>query len=121
MNKVTTVLVVEDEPLLRLDIADNLSDAGFQVLEASNAGEAIEILKNHQDVCLVFTDVDMPGSMDGIRLAAYVRDRWPPVKIIVTSGYRRVTAADIPPESHFVSKPYDPGKIVRSMKEMLSA
>ncbi|HEV7433903.1 MAG TPA: response regulator [Pseudorhizobium sp.] len=121
MSKDIHVLVVEDEPLLRLNIVDNLADAGFVVSEASNASEAIMVLNQNHDIRLVFTDVDMPGSMDGIRLAAYIRDRWPPLKIIVTSGYRRVSDGDIPPESHFFSKPYDPRKIVRSMQQMLTS
>ena len=120
MGNGISVLVVEDEPLLRLDIADSLVEAGFVVLEAANAVEAIEILTQHEEIRVVFTDVDMPGGMDGLRLAAYIRDRWPPLKIIVTSGYRRVAMEDIPAESRFFSKPYDAQKIVHSMREMLS-
>lgn len=113
------VLVVEDEPLLRLDISESLTDAGFVVFEACNAVEAINILAEHHEIRLVFTDVDMPGGMDGIRLAAYIRDRWPPLKIIVTSGFRQVCEADIPAETRFFSKPYDPHQIARSMQDML--
>ena len=76
------VLVVEDEPILRFDIVDTLNDAGFHVHEAGNATEAIEILTQNTGIRLVFTDVDMPGGMDGIKLAGYIRDRWPPLKII---------------------------------------
>jgi CheY-like chemotaxis protein len=121
MSKIVPVLVVEDEPLLRLDIADSLQDVGFLVFEAANSAEAIAILMEHEEIRLVFTDVDMPGSMDGIMLAAYIHDRWPPLKIIVTSGYRRVTQDDIPAESRFFSKPYDIDTVVRSMHEMLAA
>lgn len=121
MSKSIPVLVVEDEPLLRLDIADSLQEVGFLVFEAANSAEAIAILMEHEEIRLVFTDVDMPGGMDGIKLAAYIHDRWPPLKIIVTSGYRRVTQDDIPAESRFFSKPYDIAKVVHSMNEMLAA
>ena len=80
------IVVVEDEALLLFSIADDLRDAGFSVLEASNADEAIALLESHPEIRLLFTDIDMPGSMDGLKLSAAVRDRWPPVKIIVTSG-----------------------------------
>eukprot|EP01035_Chromulina_nebulosa_P042709 gene42709-57821_t len=80
-----TVLVVEDEILVRMDIAMSLEAEGFVVLEAANADEAIDILNSRSDIRLMFTDIDMPGSMDGLKLAMAVRDRWPPVKIIVTS------------------------------------
>ncbi len=76
-----TVLIVEDEALVRMDIALLLEDDGFHVLEASNADDAISLLDAHPEVRLMFTDIDMPGSMDGLKLAAAVRDRWPPVKI----------------------------------------
>ena len=101
-----TVLVVEDEAYLRFNIADNLRDAGFAVLEAANADEAIAILEVRSDIRLVFTDVNMPGSMDGLRLAAFVRDRWPPIKLIVASGQTAPDAADLPEGVPFVSKPY---------------
>lgn len=121
MEKAVSLLVVEDEPLLRLDIAEYLRDEGFVVWEAQSATEAIALLMEHQEIRLVLTDVDMPGGMDGIRLAAYVRDRWPPLKIIVVSGYRTVKNDEIPAESRFFSKPYDPRRIVNSINEMLSA
>ncbi len=121
MTNDNCVLVVEDEPLLRLDIVDSLMEAGFVVFEACNASEAIEILTKNLNIRLVFTDVDMPGGMDGIVLAAYIRDRWPPLKIIVTSGFRCVSDADIPAESRFFRKPYDPSKIASTMREMLAA
>jgi CheY-like chemotaxis protein len=121
MTNDNCVLVVEDEPLLRLDISESLMDAGFLVFEAGNAAEAISILAEHHEIRLVFTDVDMPGGMDGIVLAAYIRDRWPPLKIIVTSGFRCVSDTDIPAESRFFSKPYDPGRIASTMREMLAA
>ena len=80
------VLVVEDEALLLITIADELRDCGFIVHEATNADAAILLLEAHPEIGILFTDIDMPGSMDGLKLSAAVRHRWPPVKIIVTSG-----------------------------------
>jgi CheY-like chemotaxis protein len=116
-----TVLVVEDEALIRMDIADCLVDAGFRVLEAADAAQAISILEQRDDVRLVFTDVDMPGSMDGLRLAAYVRDRWPPIKLIVTSGYIPVRETELPSGGRFFGKPYQGAQIARAVAEMISA
>jgi len=117
----TTVLVVEDEALIRLDIADALEDAGFNVLEAADVGEAVTVLAAHPEIRAVFTDIDMPGSMDGLRLAAVVCARWPRTKIIVTSGRPNVTPADLPVASRFVSKPYNPATVVRNLSQMLTA
>jgi CheY-like chemotaxis protein len=117
----TTVLVVEDEALIRLDIVYALEDAGFVVLEAVNVAEAVAVLTDHREIRAVFTDVDMPGSMDGLKLAAVVYAEWPQTKIIVTSGHRNVTPSDIPATSRFVSKPYDPSAIIESLSEMLAA
>ncbi|MCX7305913.1 MAG: response regulator [Hyphomicrobiales bacterium] len=119
MSDAKKVLVVEDEALLLFSIADELRDCGFEVLEASDADEAMELLQKHPDVGLMFTDIDMPGSMDGLRLSAAVRDRWPPVKIIVTSGKSRPGSADLPSEGRFMSKPYTPSAVVLAMREML--
>jgi len=116
----TEILVVEDEPLLRMDIADHLTDQGYAVHEAGNADEAILILEGNRNIRLIVTDIDMPGSMDGLKLASAVRDRWPPVKIIVVSGHRMVEITDLPDGSIFFSKPYLPSKIVESMRELLS-
>lgn len=101
------VLVVEDEPLLRLMALDLVEEAGLEAIEATNADDAIVILEARADIRIIFTDIDMPGSMDGLRLAAAVRDRWPPVRIIVTSGYRRIDPADLPEGAIFLAKPYD--------------
>lgn len=101
-----SILVVEDEALLRFSIGDELRDLGYLVHEAANADHAIRILEQHPDIEVLFTDIDMPGSMDGLRLSAAVRDRWPPVKIIITSGKQRPSAAAMPGGSLFLSKPY---------------
>ena len=100
-----TVLVVEDEPLIRRLVFDELEHAGYTMLEAQNADHAIAILEARQDIQLVFTDIDMPaGSMDGLKLAAAVRDRWPPVHIIITTGKSRPMT--IPANALFIPKPY---------------
>jgi DNA-binding NtrC family response regulator len=99
------VLVVEDEVLIRLDIVDYLNRQGFEVLEAEGADEAIEILVARPEVEILFTDIDMPRGVDGLKLAAAVRDRWPPIKIVVTSGHRTVTADQLPVDARFFSKP----------------
>jgi two-component system, response regulator PdtaR len=80
------VLIVEDEFLIRMDAIDMIRSGGFEVVEANDADEAIEILERRPDITVVFTDVHMPGSMDGLKLAAAVRGRWPPIKIVATSG-----------------------------------
>lgn len=115
------VLVVEDEFLIRMDIADSLESAGFAVYEASNAREAIEILTRHPDIHAMFTDVDMPGSMDGVRLAEFARDRWPPLKIIITSGYRKVSSSEMPAECRFFDKPYNLDRVITTIREMTVA
>jgi CheY-like chemotaxis protein len=115
-----SVLVVEDEALVRLDIVTQLEDEGFEVYEAATADAAIAILDAHPDIHLLFTDVDMPGSMDGLKLAAAVRNRWPPVRIIVTSGHRIVDIADLPDGSMFFSKPYHHQSVVSSFRELMA-
>jgi CheY-like chemotaxis protein len=114
------VLVVEDEALVRLSAREEIEAAGSKVYEANNADEAIRLLEANSDIELVFTDVDMPGSMDGVKLAHYVRTRWPPVKIIVTSGYQHLTAEQLPKGSLFLSKPYDPGLVRRQIETLLN-
>lgn len=119
MSHDTTVLVVEDEPLVRFALAEHLADQGFEVLEAGSADEAILLLEGNTAIRLIVTDIDMPGSMDGLKLAAAVADRWPPVRIIVVSGHRTVEITDIPDGSMFFSKPYSKDTLVSSMRELL--
>jgi CheY-like chemotaxis protein len=118
-NPPVSVLVVEDEPLIRMYIVSEIEEVGFKVYEAGNADEAIVLLERHNEIRLIFTDVHMPGSMDGVKLAHYVRGRWPPVKIIVTSGHARVAAEDIPSGSVFVRKPYRPQQVTSKLLEMV--
>ncbi|WP_313200069.1 response regulator [Rhizobium sp.] len=114
-----TVLVVEDEVFVRMDIAQSLEDHGFRVLEASNSDEAIVLLAGHPEVLLMFTDIDMPGSMDGLKLATAVRDRWPPIKIIVTSGHRAMSDETLPVVGRFFSKPYNPSRVIVAIRQMI--
>ena len=115
------VLIVEDESLLRLNAVDMIEAAGFEVVEASNADEAIAILERRFDITVVFTDIQMPGSMDGLKLAQAVRGRWPPIKIIATSGRVGVSQGDLPEGGRFVSKPYSPNQITGVLRELIAA
>ena len=99
------VLVVEDDPFIRMDLAAMVEDAGFDVFEASDADEAVTVLECQPAIQLLVTDIDMPGSMDGLELARMTRDRWPPVKIIVTSGRIRPAEGDLPGDAQFLTKP----------------
>jgi two-component system, response regulator PdtaR len=120
-NAAVQVLVVEDDALIRFATRDGIEAAGFEVYDAYNADEAIQLLEAHPHIGLIFTDVDMPGSMDGVKLAHYVRNRWPPVKIIVTSGYRRVTPDQLPSGSVFLGKPYPPDQLTRHIQALFDA
>jgi CheY-like chemotaxis protein len=112
------ILVVEDEEILRQSAVAMVEDAGFRAVAAASADEALVILEARADVRLVFTDVQMPGSMDGLRLARAVRDRWPPVELIVTSGHRHIRAEDLPDRGRFFAKPYDVNALSRAFHEM---
>ena len=101
----------EDEPLILMLAVDMIRDAGFEPLWASNAEEAISILESRDDIRIVFTDINMPGSMDGIKLAQAVRGRWPPIRIIVTSGFGAGELKLLPEGSQFIPKPYSVGQI----------
>jgi CheY-like chemotaxis protein len=112
------VLIVEDEFLLRMDAVDMITAAGFEVVEASNADEAIEILEGRRDITIVFTDIQMPGSMDGLKLARAVRGRWPPIKIVATSGHLTVGETDLPEGGRFLPKPYSPVQVTGVLREL---
>ena len=114
------VLVVEDEPIVRLGAAAELEAEGFQVFEAKNADDAISVLEANTNIHILFTDIDMPGSMDGLKLSAYARNRWPPLRIVVVSGHRTVEVTDLPDGGVFYSKPYRTSDVARSMRELMS-
>jgi DNA-binding NtrC family response regulator len=112
------VLVIEDEPLILSAASLIIQEAGFKVYEARNADAAIALLEKHVDIRILFTDIDMPGSMNGLKLAAAVRNRWPPVEIIVTSGAVKVTADQIPERGVFLPKPYALDHVVATLQRM---
>ncbi len=118
-NGFSVVLVVEDDALIRRGAVDLVTSAGHEALEAENADEAIRILEARNDIDLVFTDVQMPGTMDGIKLSHYIRDRWSPVKIMVASGRAILEESSLPEGIQFFSKPYNDHAIVDAMSRML--
>jgi CheY-like chemotaxis protein len=120
-HELVSVLIVEDEPLVRLVAVEAIEAAGFRAYAAANADDAIGILERQCNIRLVFTDINMPGSMDGIRLAHCVRDRWPKVQFIITSALLKFGEAELPRGSVFVSKPYSPEQIVRKIEKMSEA
>jgi CheY-like chemotaxis protein len=115
--KAPAVLIVEDEPLVRMGAVNLIEDAGFEVIEAANADEAMRILGSRSDVRVVFTDIHMPGSMDGLKLAHAVRNRWPPIKIILTSGRDLIAEQALPEGGRFFVKPYNPIEILDALRE----
>jgi CheY-like chemotaxis protein len=112
------VLIVEDELLLRMNAVDMIVAAGFEVVAAANADEAIEILEARRDITVVFTDIQMPGSMDGLKLARAVRGRWPPIKIVATSGHVGVRPTDLPEGGRFLPKPYNSMQVTDLLREL---
>jgi CheY-like chemotaxis protein len=120
MKKKAVILVVEDEVIIRMEAVQMLEDAGFAVVEACNAHDALVILESRTDVRAVFTDINMPGTWDGMRLARMVRGRWPPIHLIVTSGLMSPDTDDLPPNGRFISKPYNPAHVVATIRELLS-
>jgi two-component sensor histidine kinase/DNA-binding response OmpR family regulator len=113
------VLVVEDEMLLRMRAVDMVEDAGFTPIEAVNADDALAILESRSDIKLLFTDIQMPGSMDGLKLAYAVHQRWPLIKIILVSGQLKLTDVDKPADSRFFGKPLDVKQMIAEMQEMI--
>jgi two-component system, response regulator PdtaR len=114
------ILVVEDHPLVRMAVLEVMTEAGFEALDASSASGAIRTLEARPDIRLVFTDAEMPGTMNGIGLAHYIRKRWPPVKLIIVSGKREIASEELPAGARFFHKPYRETSIVEAMIGMLS-
>jgi two-component system, response regulator PdtaR len=113
------VLVVEDDTILRLHAIDIVEEAGFTAIEAGNADEAIAILEKRSDITLLFTDVNMPGSMDGLKLAHAVHNRWPPIKIVVVSGHLKLEQDALPSHSRFFGKPFEARTMVTELRNMI--
>jgi two-component system, response regulator PdtaR len=113
------VLVVDDEEILCSLAVALVEDAGFQAVEAANADQAMAILEKRPDITMLFTDVNMPGSMNGLKLAHAVRNRWPPIKILIVSGHVDLRGGDIPTHSRFFRKPYQPEMVISELVSMV--
>ena len=114
----TVILTVEDEFLIAEHLGEILKEAGFEVVAAANADEAIAILEQRSDIRIVITDINMPGSMDGVKLAAAVRHRWPPIKIIVATGRAPPRMDELPAGSQFLPKPYVREKVLAAIQHV---
>jgi len=114
------VLIVEDENLVRFGVVAMVEEAGYEAISASDADEAIHILESRSDIRAVLTDIQMPGSMDGLRLVWVVRERWPPVALIVTSGKSDVLDTDLPAGGRFIRKPYDRSQIETTLRQLVA-
>lgn len=102
--------------MLRIGAVTMLEDAGFDVVEAANAAEAVNVLTERTDIRLVFSDIDMPHGMDGLKLAAMIRDRWPPIEIVLTSGHVAPDTSKLPARCVFYPKPYRAEKVVAALR-----
>ena len=114
------VLIVEEEALIRMESIDIVKDAGFTALEAVDADEAVRILDIRHDIRVVFVDIKMSGSMDGLRLAHVIRDRWPPVHLILTSGQSITNAGELPQNALFIQKPYSAEQVTTALCELFA-
>ncbi len=121
LPEVPKVLIVEDELMLRMRAVDIVEDAGFSPVQAVNADQALSILESRADISLLFTDIQMPGSMDGLKLAHAVHDRWPAIKIILVSGQVNPSDAERPADSRFFGKPLSDGQMIAELRAMVGA
>jgi two-component system, response regulator PdtaR len=119
LHQQPVILVVEDEELIRLMAVDILENTGFSVLEAEDAQTALSILEARPDVRLLFTDLQMPGALDGMELARRVHERWPNVRLILTSGRSEARRAEIPDDGCFIAKPYWAEQLVGQVQDLL--
>jgi two-component system, response regulator PdtaR len=117
-NASPIVLIVEDDPFLRMLAVEVIEEAGFVVLEAGDADEAVALLESRSDVALLFTDIDMPGSMNGLKLAHAARNRWPSIKIVIVSAVARPQPYELPSNSCFFKKPYRPAAMVAELRSL---
>jgi two-component system, response regulator PdtaR len=114
------VLIVEDEPFIRFAAADVLAETGLPLLEAGDACEALALLDAHPEIGLLFTDINMPGPMDGLRLAERVHETRPNIRLVITSGKHRLSDDQIPDDGVFLSKPYRAHQLLEAVRSQLS-
>jgi CheY-like chemotaxis protein len=119
LDRPAIVLVVEDDLILRMRAIDMVDDAGYVSVEAVDADEALAILQSRSDIALLFTDIQMPGSMDGLELAHAVHERWPLIKIIIVSGQLKLSGSQLPRDSRFFGKPLVSGQMIAEMQNMI--
>src|SRR3954463_12541644 len=118
-TQIPKILIVEDEMMLRMRAVDIVEDAGFSPVEAVDADQALSILESRSDISLLFTDIQMPGSIDGLKLAHAVHKRWPAIKIIMVSGQGNLGEADKPADSRFFGKPLIADRMISELQEMV--
>ncbi len=118
-RKDRSILIVEDEMLVRLVGSDILSDAGYEVAEAETAEEALQFLERHGEVAVLFTDIRMPGSIDGLALAKIVHERWPSIKLLITSGDTFPSKSQVPDDGQFIRKPYSVDQLRREIAALV--
>lgn len=115
------IFVVEDQALLRMEAVDLLQEAGFETIEAANADVALEMMRSRwQDVRVLFTDVQMPGELDGVDLAKEVHRCWPDVLLMVTSGGVHLSDEDLPDDGRFVPKPYRASTLISQVRQLIA-
>jgi two-component system, response regulator PdtaR len=114
------ILIVEDDPFLRMLAVEVVEEAGFETLEAGDADQAIAILESRSEIAVLFTDINMPGSMDGLELALVVSKRWPAIEILVASGHVRLRQGDLPPNGRFLGKPYHAAAMIAELHSLVS-
>ena len=113
------ILIVEDDPFLRMLTVEFVNEAGFETLEACDADQAIAILESNSKITVLFTDINMPGSMDGLKLARVVSNRWPVIEILIASGHVLLQQADLPPNGRFLRKPYRTAAMIADLHSLV--
>jgi CheY-like chemotaxis protein len=112
------VLIVDDEPIIRMYATVLVEDAGYVAIEAATADEALAILSARDDIRVLFTDVEMPGSLNGLELVEVVRETWPPIELIVTSGHVQVDPQRLPERARFFRKPYTESEVIKALRAL---
>jgi len=113
------ILIVEDDPFLRVLAVEFVEEAGFETLEAGDADQAIAILESRSEIAVLFTDINMPGSMDGLKLALVVSNRWPAIEILIASGRVLLPQSDLPPNGRFLGKPYRAAAMIAELHSLV--